>query len=52
MNKISLLTTYDKDLRMRIMYPEVRREITGDVVRFIRQAPGMNVVSFTFATEM
>jgi len=51
MNKNSLLTTYDKDLRMRIMYPEARREITGDVVRFIRQAPGMNFVSFTFATE-
>ena len=51
MNKNSLLLTYDKDLRMRIMYPEARREITGDVVRFIRQAPGMNFVSFTFATE-
>ena len=51
MNKNSLLTTYDKDLRMRIMYPEARREITGDVVRFIRKAPGMNFVSFTFATE-
>ena len=36
---------------MRIMYPEARREITGDVVRFIRQAPGMNFVSFTFASE-
>jgi len=51
MNKNSLLTTYDKDLRMRIMYPEARREINGDVVRFIRQAPGMNFVSFTFANE-
>jgi len=51
MNKNSLLTTYDKDLRLRIMYPEARREITGDVVRFIRKAPGMNFVSFTFATE-
>jgi GNAT superfamily N-acetyltransferase len=51
MNKNSLLTRYDKDLRMRIMYPEARREITGDVVRFIRKAPGMNFVSFTFATE-
>jgi len=51
MNKNSLLTTYDKDLRMRIMYPEARREINGDVVRFIRQAPGMNFVSFTFADE-
>ena len=51
MNKNSLLTRYDKDLRLRIMYPEARREITGDVVRFIRKAPGLNFVSFTFATE-
>jgi GNAT superfamily N-acetyltransferase len=51
MNKSNLLIQYDKDLRMRIMYPEARREITGDVVRFIRRAPGMNMVSFTFANE-
>ena len=51
MNKKNLLVRYDKDLRMRIMYPEARREITGDVVRFIRTAPGMNFVSFTFANE-
>ena len=51
MNKNNLLMQYDKDLRMRIMYPEARREITGEVVRFIRQAPGRNMVSFTFANE-
>ena len=51
MNKNNLLIQYDKDLRLRIMYPEARREINGDVVRFIRQAPGMNFVSFTFANE-
>ena len=51
MNKSSVLFHYDKDLRLRIMYPEARREITGDVVRFIRKAPGMNFVSFTFAGE-
>jgi hypothetical protein len=51
MNKQRLLVRYDKDLRLRMMYPEARREITGDVVRFIRQAPGMNFVSFTFANE-
>jgi hypothetical protein len=51
MNKKNLLTRYDKDLRMRIMYPEARREITGKVVRFIRTAPGMNFVAFTFANE-
>jgi GNAT superfamily N-acetyltransferase len=51
MNKNSLLVRYDKDLRLRIMYPEARREITDNVVRFVREAPGMNFVSFTFANE-
>ena len=51
MNRNNVLFTFDKDLRMHIMYPEARREITGDVVRFIRKAPGMNFVSFTFAQE-
>jgi GNAT superfamily N-acetyltransferase len=32
-------------------YPEARKEVTQDVVRFIRKAPGMNFVSFTFANE-
>src|SRR5688572_28246096 len=51
MNKNNLLVRYDKDLRLRIMYPEARREITDNVVRFVRNAPGMNFVSFTFANE-
>jgi hypothetical protein len=51
MNTNSLLVRYDKDLRIRIAYPEARREITGDVVRIIRKAPGRNVVAFTFANE-
>jgi hypothetical protein len=51
MNTRNLLVRYDKDLRLRIMYPEARKEITKDVVRIIRKAPGMNVVSFTFANE-
>ena len=51
MNKNNLLVRYDKDLRLRIMYPEARKEITKDVVRIIRKAPGMNVVAFTFANE-
>ena len=32
-------------------YPEARKEVTKDVVRFVRKAPGMNFVSFTFANE-
>jgi hypothetical protein len=51
MNKNSLLIRYDKDLRLRIMYPEARKEITKDVVRFVRKSPGMNFVAFTFANE-
>ena len=51
MNTRNLLVRYDKDLRLRMMYPEARKEITDDVVRIIRKAPGMNVVSFTFANE-
>ncbi len=51
MNTNNLLVQYDKDLRLRIMYPEARKEITRDVVRIIRKAPGMNVVAFTFANE-
>ena len=51
MNKTNLLVRYDKDLRLRIAYPEARKEITNDVVRIIRKAPGRNVVSFTFANE-
>ncbi|MGZ9133050.1 MAG: hypothetical protein ACXW35_10840 [Nitrospira sp.] len=51
MNKNNLLVRYDKDLRLRVMYPEARKEITRNVVRIIRKAPGMNVVAFTFANE-
>lgn len=51
MSTKDLLIQYDKDLRLRIAYPEARKEITRDVVRLIRKAPGMNVVAFTFANE-
>lgn len=51
MNTNNLLVRYDKDLRIRVAYPEARKEVTGDVVRIIRKAPGMNVVAFTFANE-
>lgn len=51
MNTNNLLVQYDKDLRLRIMYPEARKEITRDVVRIIRKAPGRNLVAFTFANE-
>src|SRR5688572_11652958 len=51
MSKTNLLVRYDKDLRLRMSYPEAHKEITDDVVRIIQRAPGRNVVSFTFANE-
>lgn len=51
MKNRNLLLQYDKNLRLHVTYPEARREITCNVVRFIRPAPGMNFVSFTIATE-
>jgi GNAT superfamily N-acetyltransferase len=51
MERQNILVKYDKDLRLHILYPEARKEITGDVVRFVREAPGMNFVAFTFANE-
>ena len=46
-----LLAGYDEQLRVNIIYPEARKEVTKDVVRFVRKPPGMNFVSFTFAGD-
>ena len=51
MKKNHLLARYDKYLRLHISYPEARKEVTNDVVRFVRNAPGMNFVGFTIANE-
>ena len=51
MNREQLLAKYDKDLRIHMAHPEARKEVSGDVVRFVRNAPGMNFIAFTFANE-
>jgi len=51
MKQRHLLVKYDKDLRIHRMFPEARREVNGNVVRFVRESPGMNFISFTLATE-
>jgi hypothetical protein len=51
MNKSELLKLYDHDLREQVEYPEARKEIAKDVVRFTREAPAMNFVSITYADE-
>jgi GNAT superfamily N-acetyltransferase len=52
MNKPELLKLYDKELREQMEYPEARKEVTADVVRFVRESPAMNFVSFTYADEL
>lgn len=47
----ALLASYDEQLRVDIDYPEARKEVTRDVVRFVRPAPGMNFISYTFAPD-
>lgn len=51
MNKDKLLQLFDKEMREEIEYPEARKEITADVVRFVREAPSMNFVSWTYAAD-
>jgi hypothetical protein len=51
MDKIELLKLYDIDLRQQVEYPEARKEVTADVVHFVREAPAMNFVSYTYADE-
>lgn len=46
-----MLARYDEQLRVNITYPEARKEVTKDVVRFIRKPPGMNFVSYTYASD-
>ena len=51
MNIPDLLKLYDQELREQIEYPEARKEITADVVRFVRDAPAMNFVALTYASD-
>lgn len=51
MNNTDLLKLYDKELREQIEYPEARKEITANVVRFVRQSPAMNFISLTYAKD-
>lgn len=52
MNKQELLALYDKQLRIEIEYPDVRKEIFPHLVRFIKPAPGMNFISYSRLEEM
>ena len=47
MDRNELLALYDKEMRIEIEVPGVRKEKFPDIVRFIRPAPGMNYVSYS-----
>lgn len=47
----ALLAMYDEQLRVQVEYPDARREVTQDVVRFTRKAPAMNFVMYTCAPQ-
>ncbi len=46
-----LLALYDREMRINIEYPGVRRESFPQLVRFIRPAPGMNFIAYSRLDE-
>ncbi len=52
MNKSQLIDLYDQELRKEIEYPDMRREVTPDVVRYIDTSDiGEGMVTYSRLTE-
>ena len=51
MNRQALLGLYDTQLRIGLEQPGIRKDVFSQLVRFIRSAPGMNVVSYSHLDE-
>ena len=51
MDERALLDLYDRELRIEIEMPGVKKEVFPDLVRFTRPAPGMNFVHYSRLTE-
>lgn len=51
MDLAGLRAIFDREQRRDINYPDMRREETGGVVRFVRPAPGMSFVLFSDLDE-
>jgi hypothetical protein len=47
MDRSALLALYDQEQRIAIEYPEARKEVLPNLVRFVRPAPGMNFVEYS-----
>lgn len=50
MNEQEILALYDRELRIDIEYPGMRKEASADIVRFFRPAPGMSFVRYSCLT--
>jgi GNAT superfamily N-acetyltransferase len=46
-----LLALYDRELRIEIEYPGVRKDVFPNLVRFVRPPPGMNYVGYSHLDE-
>lgn len=51
MNNQELLALFDKEQRIEISYPDMRKEVTPHVVRFVRNAPGMSFILYSRLDE-
>ena len=47
MDTQELLALYDKEQRIEIEYPDMRKEVLPHVTRFVRDAPGMNFILYS-----
>jgi hypothetical protein len=48
---MQLLALFDKEQRIDIEYPGARKEVLPHVVRFVRPAPGMNFILYSWLDE-
>lgn len=51
MDTQELLALYDKEQRIEIEYPDMRKEVLPHVIRFVREAPGMNFILYSRLDE-
>ncbi|MCA9978430.1 MAG: hypothetical protein KC413_21870, partial [Anaerolineales bacterium] len=52
MNSTELLALYDKEQRIEVEYPDLRKESAGETIRFIGQPrPNHNFILYSHLTE-
>lgn len=51
MQVTEILALFDREQRQDIEFPDMRKEVTGSVVRFVRDAPGMSFILYSDLDE-